>query len=105
MTWRWVIFFSLTVVCGAATVAGRVDVTGSKDPSGVVVWLEPTEGVARPTPPRTVTIAHTHKTFLPHVTAIRIGSKVRFPNLDPFFHNAFSNYDGQTFDVGLHPPG
>ena len=31
--------------------------------------------------------------------------QVSFPNLDPFFHNAFSNYDGQVFDIGLHPPG
>ena len=50
-------------------------------------------------------MAHRHKTFVPHVLALRTGSKVRFPNLDPFFHNAFSNYDGQTFDIGLHAPG
>ena len=36
---------------------------------------------------------------------VRTGSKVTCPNLDPFFHNAFSNYDGQAFDIGLHPPG
>ena len=28
-----------------------------------------------------------------------------FPNLDPIFHNAFSNFDGQLFDIGLYPPG
>ncbi len=28
-----------------------------------------------------------------------------FPNYDPIFHNAFSNYDGQIFDLGLYPPG
>lgn len=50
-------------------------------------------------------MAHRHKAFVPHVVALRTGSKVRFPNLDPFFHNAFSNYDGEAFDIGLHPPG
>jgi hypothetical protein len=50
-------------------------------------------------------MAHQHKTFVPHVLAVRTGSTVRFPNLDPFYHNAFSNYDGQMFDIGLHPPG
>ena len=30
---------------------------------------------------------------------------VDFPNLDPIFHNAFSNFDGQIFDVALYPPG
>ena len=32
-----------------------------------------------------------------------------FPNLDPIFHNAFSNFSGQPFDIGLYraaaPPG
>ncbi len=46
-----------------------------------------------------------HKQFLPHVLAIRAGTTVDFPNLDPIFHNAFSNIDGQPFDVGLYPPG
>jgi hypothetical protein len=30
---------------------------------------------------------------------------VDFPNFDPIFHNAFSNFDGQIFDIGLYPPG
>src|SRR5208282_5968572 len=45
------------------------------------------------------------KTFSPHVLAIPVGSFVDFPNLDPIFHNAFSSYSGQIFDVGLYPPG
>ena len=27
------------------------------------------------------------------------------PQPDPIFHNAFSNFAGQPFDVGLYPPG
>ncbi len=30
---------------------------------------------------------------------------VDFPNADPIFHNAFSSYSGQVFDIGLYPPG
>jgi hypothetical protein len=30
---------------------------------------------------------------------------VDFPNADPIFHNAFSSFDGQIFDVGLYAPG
>src|SRR5205823_3565329 len=33
------------------------------------------------------------------------GTAVEFPNFDPIFHNAFSSYSGQVFDVGLYPPG
>lgn len=88
-----------------ATVSGRVELSAPKDRAGVVVWLEPVAGNPPDTPPRTFSMAHQHKTFLPHVLALRAGSKVQFPNLDPFFHNAFSNYDGELFDVGLHAPG
>jgi hypothetical protein len=45
------------------------------------------------------------KTFRPHVLAVTVGTTVDFPNLDPIFHNAFSNYNGQIFDIGLYPPG
>jgi hypothetical protein len=45
------------------------------------------------------------KTFTPHVLVVPVGTIVAFPNFDPIFHNAFSNYDGQLFDVGLYPPG
>jgi hypothetical protein len=45
------------------------------------------------------------KMFHPHVLPILVGTAVEFPNADPIFHNAFSNYDGQMFDVALYPPG
>jgi hypothetical protein len=34
-----------------------------------------------------------------------VGSVVDFPNFDPIFHNAFSNFAGQPFDTGLYAPG
>jgi hypothetical protein len=46
-----------------------------------------------------------NKHFLPHVLAVSLGSTVDFPNLDPIFHNAFSNFNGQPFDLALYPPG
>jgi hypothetical protein len=46
-----------------------------------------------------------NKKFIPHVLAIPTGTVVEFPNLDPIFHNAFSNYSGQVFDIGLYKPG
>jgi len=45
------------------------------------------------------------KKFDPHILPIEAGTSVDFPNLDPIFHNAFSNFDGQIFDIGLYPPG
>lgn len=117
MTWRSLICSSLLAALplAAGPVTGRVELRDSKDAavrkhmdySGVVVWLEPIGGAPLPPDP-----AGTHarmdqkdKTFTPHVLAIRVGSTVDFPNSDPIFHNAFSNYNGQLFDIGLYPPG
>jgi len=114
MTCRWLICFSaFSALLFGANISGRIELRDSKDPavrkkqdySGVVVWLEPTgKNGPRPVPTR-AKILQKDKTFNPHVLIVPTGSTVDFPNLDPVFHNAFSNYDGQVFDVGLYPPG
>jgi len=98
----------------AGSVSGKVELRDSQDASvrkhmdfsGVVVWLESLTG---PPPsaaaPGTARMVQKDKTFTPHVLPIRVGTSVDFPNFDPIFHNAFSNYNGQLFDVGLYPPG
>ena len=76
------------------------------DYSGVVVWLEPMTRVpVLPAHPRHAQMIQKNKKFVPHVLPLLVGTVVDFPNYDPIFHNAFSNYEGQTFDVGLYPPG
>ena len=97
----------------AATVSGTVELVDSLDPavrrhrdySGVAVWLEPLNSSPPAIRPRTVRMIQKQKRFTPHVLAIPVGTTVDFPNLDPIFHNAFSNFSGQPFDVGLYPPG
>jgi plastocyanin len=115
-----------TLPCAAATVTGstvtgKVELRDSReasvrkkmDYSGVVVWLEPLDSkhaAKEPVKPSPAKPAHARmvqkdKTFSPHVLAIPVGTTVEFPNFDPIFHNAFSNYDGKTFDLGLYAPG
>src|SRR5579863_3247009 len=98
----------------ASTVTGRVELVSSHDPnvrkhtdySGVVVWLEPASGApAIPASAARAQMVQKNKTFTPHVLAVTVGALVDFPNFDPIFHNAFSNYNGQIFDIGLYPPG
>lgn len=118
MIWPSRIFFSLVAVQGigflaAGAVNGRVEIVSSRDPdvrkhldySGVVVWLEP---LSTPVPAlaqsRRVEMVQKDKHFTPHILAIATGTTVDFPNYDPIFHNAFSNYNGQIFDVGLYAP-
>ena len=97
----------------AATVTGNVVLVGpdgqapkKRDYSGVVVWLEPVGNAPRPAPvqPKPATMEQRNKVFGPHVLAIEIGTAVDFPNHDPMDHNAFSNFDGQIFDVHLYAP-
>ena len=115
MILAWRICFSLLFVLdvSGASVSGAVrlreagDAHGRKkqDYSGVVVWLEPISGTPAALPQVHAKMVQKDKTFTPHVLAIPAGSTVDFPNYDPIFHNAFSNYNGQIFDVGLYPPG
>jgi len=114
MTSAWHTFFSVGLAACiafpaiASTVTGTVEVTGVQGVagnSGVAVWLMPKSGSAPFHPPGAVRMVQQHKQFRPHVLAIQTGTAVEFPNLDPIFHNAFSNIDGQPFDVGLYPPG
>lgn len=116
MIWRWLISFSLLALAvEAETVSGAVQlidsressVTKKRDFSGVVVWLVSAEPRARGQAPRiaAATMIQKDKQFTPHILAVEVGAGVSFPNYDPIFHNAFSNYDGRVFDLGLYAPG
>jgi hypothetical protein len=48
------------------------------------------------------TLAQKDKQFTPHILVVPTGSNVEFPNLDPFFHNVFSLFNGKRFDLGLY---
>ncbi len=71
----------------------------------VVVWLTPEQKTAPlPAPPRIqqYTLVQKDKQFSPHLLVVPTGSTVEFPNLDPFFHNVFSRFNGKSFDLGLY---
>ena len=46
-----------------------------------------------------------NKAFEPHLLVVTKGSTVDFPNLDPWFHNVFSLFNGKKFDLGLYEAG
>jgi plastocyanin len=96
----------------AAGVTGQVELTNSQDPAvhkhkdyaGVVIWLEPLDhSAALPTGVH-ARMEQRDKHFVPHVVAIPTGGSVDFPNLDPIYHSAFSNFAGQPFELGLYQP-
>lgn len=93
----------------SATVSGTVRVvspaTHAHAPSEIAVWLEPESGSPPAGPAGHVRLLQKGKTFQPHLLIVRTGAIVDFPNQDPIFHNAFSTFNGQIFDIGLYPPG
>ena len=110
MIWRSLICSSLALATlPAAVVTGTVTLRDAKAPdrSGVVVWLTPAQPSSTPVAQTSLkaTMIQRNKKFIPHVLPIRTGTAVDFPNYDPIFHNAFSNFSGQIFDVGLYKPG
>jgi len=116
----WALPFHLQMANGqTVSVTGTVTIVRSKekgegrsDSQDVVVWLKPLSGSARreqetrtPASRPRLRLVQQHKRFDPHVLVVPVGFVVEFPNLDPFFHNVFSMYDGKRFDLGLYEAG
>jgi plastocyanin len=119
---RWRKYVTLFALCGFSTwsmaeVTVRAHVflikqtkerTNRTRPDAVI-WLTPV------TPTETMWTAKVHpdtfrleqknKEFIPHILVVPTGSMVAFPNLDPFFHNVFSQFNGKRFDLGLYETG
>src|SRR5579863_10289277 len=106
---------AFTLAAGAETVdvSAHVRVTkgrgtnhSSQRSSGdVVVWLTPGregEDLVAPRAAQHYTLEQKDKQFIPHVLVVPTGSSVDFPNLDPFYHNVFSLFNGKRFDLGLY---
>jgi hypothetical protein len=73
------------------------------------MWLTPLQPHAAPlpTPPQAgpYRLTQKDKQFIPHLLVVPTGASVQFPNLDPFFHNVFSLFNGKRFDLGLYESG
>lgn len=95
----------------SGTVSGLVTITErpgetSEDLGNVVVYLEPVGASARAkqlSPVNTV-INLSRRQFQPRIAVVTQGSKVEFPNTDPFSHNVFSKLNG-GFDTGVYGRG
>jgi plastocyanin len=95
-----------TAHCAEVIAHAHVTVSGGKraSNSGVVVWLQSSYLVSAAKPSH-FRLVQKDKKFTPHLLVIPLGSTVDFPNLDPFFHNVFSQFNGKRFDLGLYEAG
>jgi plastocyanin len=107
---------ALVLLCVPSVLAAQGSVTGqvtiqekpgetTTDLGTAVVWVEPAGGVRSRPAATTASIAMDGRKFVPRVRVVTPGSKVDFPNQDPFNHNIFSNADGGQFDLGLYGRG
>jgi len=107
------IAFGTHAVAQGVEVTGRIEVMHQRSnahattatSANVVVWLTPlSKGQPVPEPHKSqeFTLAQKDKQFVPHILVVPTGSSVNFPNLDPFFHNVFSLFNGKRFDLGLY---
>ncbi len=107
----------LAITTGAATpgvepgtVTGQVSLIerpGEKteDIANTVIYLELPAGVKVKTTPMSATMDMKDRVFEPHVRVVTEGSKVVFPNKDPWKHNVFSKATQGPFDTDLYGAG
>lgn len=91
-------------------VSGRITITErpgeeTTDIANTVIYLVPQDPASARTSPQRVDIAMKERSFMPRVRIVTPGSRVDFPNQDPFRHNIFSTTPGAVFDLGLYPAG
>lgn len=91
-------------------VEGRVTITEregerTEDLGNTIIYLVRQGGARVRLQSADATIAMNGRSFVPRVRVVPVGSKVSFPNQDPFSHNVFSTSSLARFDLGLYPSG
>jgi plastocyanin len=104
-----------TSLAQSSDVTVRLTVDGSPRPARPAdgaVWLVPQgtaqqrlDGKAADKQPQSYQLLQKGKEFHPHLLVVPVGSSIDFPNMDPFFHNVFSLFEGKRFDLGLYEAG
>jgi len=98
----------------SAEVTGNIRVNEATDAghakhlsaANVVLWLTPLDTPLQlPIPKLHIRLVQKNKEFTPHLLVVPTGTSVDFPNMDPFFHNVFSLFNGKRFDLGLYEAG
>jgi plastocyanin len=86
---------------GAASVSGSVISSDGKGLADAVVFVQepmPAPGRTR----STQVVDQIHKTFVPGLLPIVVGTSVRFPNHDQIHHHVYSFSPAKTFELPLY---
>jgi plastocyanin len=88
---------AVLLVCASANAA---TIHGATDAD--VLWVSAPK--AAPKPIEGV-LTNRNRSFIPPLTVIPVGSTIRFPNEDPFFHSIYSTSPQDPFDIGFYDNG
>ena len=99
---RWML---CAILCAPAVIASPVTVKVTT-PSGAaavdtIFILDPLDSVAQ-AKPATAIIDQVNKRFVPHVSVVRTGTSVTFPNSDHIRHQVYSFSPAKTFSLKLY---
>ncbi|MBX9929919.1 MAG: ABC transporter substrate-binding protein, partial [Gemmatimonadaceae bacterium] len=91
-------------VSGRVTMLERPGET-TTDIANTVIYLLPKGQSRVATKEQRTQVAMNGRQFQPRVRVVTPGTKIGFPNQDPFSHNIFSSAADATFDLGLYGTG
>lgn len=86
--------FLAPLATSAATVHGATD--------AAVVWIG---GLPQMVQAGEFEMRNRERTFVPPFIVVPVGSSIRFPNDDPFYHSIYSDSKLDPFDIGYYGPG
>jgi plastocyanin len=95
---------SLSAARAQGAVSGQIAIQErpgeiTEDMTNAVVYLEAAGGAKAKLPATNTSIALQSRQFAPRVRVVTEGSKIEFPNQDPFNHNVFSKASQGPFDT------
>lgn len=96
----WVVLFAAPA--GAGTVVATVVDKKGEPVEGAVLMAFPASGAKRSGKPATVDVDQVNKEFVPRVSAVVVGTPIRFPNYDQIRHHVYSFSPAKSFEIPLY---
>lgn len=94
------------ILISSASFAEQANITVAdakgKKLKDVVVFLEPQFKQSKATKPVDILIDQRDKEFIPLITAVQVGTSIRFPNNDKIRHHVYSFSKSKSFEIPLY---
>jgi plastocyanin len=102
----WIVLALALLAAGSARAASLdaqiVDTQGEAVADAVLLVFPAQGGGGGPSAPAIVDVDQKNKEFVPRVSAVRVGTKIRFPNYDQIRHHVYSFSPAKNFEIPLY---